>query len=68
MTFDAPNIICALIFSAVGLGYFRYGKKQAEPRMMIIGLGLMVYSYFTPTIAWNVIAGAALSALPLVWK
>lgn len=66
MTFDAPNIIVALIFSAVGFVYLSFGKKTTRPKYFISGALLLAYSYFTPTLAWNIGVGLLLSAIPFL--
>jgi len=66
--FDAPNIIAALVFSALGFVYFSYGKKQTKMPLVITGGLLMGYSYFTPTLAWNIGVGLLLALLPLIWR
>ena len=66
--FSLSDILVSLIFSAIGFVYFSYGKKQAQFKLMVCGLGLMVYSYFTPTIIWNIGVGVVLSALPFIWR
>ncbi len=66
MTFDFPNIMVALFFSAVGFVYFSFGKKQTQPKFFITGAALFVYSYFTPTLAWNIGVGILLAAVPFL--
>jgi len=38
----------SLLFGAVGLGAFIYGKKMASYKPMVIGIVLMAYTYFVP--------------------
>ncbi len=40
------SIIGGLIFSVIGLFFFRYGRKEAEHKPLIIGLVLMTYPIF----------------------
>lgn len=50
----------AILFSVVGFVAFRFGKKTGRFKTMILGLILMVYSYFTPT-TWSMyLVGAAI--------
>lgn len=35
-----------IVFSAVGLAAFLYGKRLAQPRPIILGVLLMIYPYF----------------------
>jgi energy-coupling factor transporter transmembrane protein EcfT len=47
----------------VGFAAFRYGRKNGEPRPLLLGLALMAYGYFV-TNAWVSLAiGAALTLL-----
>lgn len=66
MTFDFPNIMVALLFSAVGFVYMSFGKRRTEPKFFIVGALLLAYSYFTPTLAWNIGVGILLSAVPFL--
>jgi len=56
-------IIAALIFSVIGLWMFRQGKRNGNYKVLIIGIALMFYGYFTPGawMAWGV--GTALCLL-----
>ncbi len=64
MDFSAPSLIGSFIFSVIGLYVFKKGKKDINPPHVFIGLGLMIYSLFTPTplLTWGVglaLCGAA---------
>jgi len=43
---DANSLVASLIWSAVGLGLFVYGKKQGATAPLIGGLLLIGISYF----------------------
>lgn len=60
------GIIAMVIFSVIGLGYFTYGKKSRQLLMLICGIALMGYSYFVDGIAYIVLIGAGLCALPFI--
>ena len=45
------TILIAVVFSLVGFAAFRYGRKNAEPRHLFLGIALMAYGYFV-TNAW----------------
>jgi hypothetical protein len=57
-------LIWGLLFSAFGLGYFVYGKKQKRGVPFASGIGLMVFPYFVSNSWLMVLIGAALLALP----
>jgi len=53
-----------MIFGAIGVGFFMYGKKQRSPVPLVCGLGLMVFPYFVSN-SWLVFAiGVGLMAVP----
>lgn len=54
------NIVAGLI----GSGYFIYGKKNANFKMLFSGLGLCVVPYFISSTILLVIACAAMAAAP----
>lgn len=54
----------AALFSAVGLGYFIYGKKQQHISALVCGIGLMIYPYFVSGGWATFLIGAALTAIP----
>ncbi|MBZ0091139.1 MAG: hypothetical protein K8F27_02795 [Sulfuricellaceae bacterium] len=53
-----------MLFGAIGAGYFLYGKKQAKPLPLAVGIGLCIYPYFMPGPTVLVIVGIVLMALP----
>lgn len=61
---DVPFLFWGMVFSAVGLGFFMYGKKQVAPVPMVCGVVLMIYPYFMPNTVVMVILGALLTAVP----
>jgi len=46
MDLSAGNLFLNLLVSAVGAGFFIYGKKQGRMPQMIGGILLSVYPYF----------------------
>lgn len=64
MLSDPWTIFLVLIFSSIGLGYFMYGKKQANVVIRFSGIALMVYPYFIDNKYAVLIVGALLMALP----
>lgn len=41
-------LLGSLLFGAIGLGAFMYGRKMVLYKPMIIGIALMGYPYFVP--------------------
>jgi len=52
------------LFSAVGAGYFIYGRKQRTTVPFVCGLVLMVFPYFVSNTLLMVIIGVVLMVLP----
>ncbi len=46
MNLSPGNIFVAIVFSLVGFSAYLYGKRNAEPRPLVIGVVLMLYGYF----------------------
>jgi len=64
---DLPSpavLFWSIVFGAIGLGYFMYGKKQAAIVPMICGVALMVYPYFVSNTIVLVVIGVVLAAVP----
>ncbi len=54
------SILCGLIFSSVGIYYFRKGKREGIMPLVVIGIAMMMYSYFISKPALNWIIGIGL--------
>lgn len=65
---DTANIVWALLFGAVGIGYFTYGRRQDHKSALLAGIALMIYPYFVSGTVAMVAVGAALLALPFLLK
>ena len=59
---NASAVFAAVIFSAIGLGIFIYGKRSAEWRPMLLGVALMGYSYVVPGAVLPWVIGVLLTA------
>jgi len=64
MTSDEWNLFIIVFFSAAGLGYFVYGKKQRRGSALIAGVLLMVYPYFISSTFLLVLVGLLLMVGP----
>jgi hypothetical protein len=60
--FTTASLFASLIVSSVGLGLTSYGKKQARPPQLVVGLVMVIYPYFVPAILPMVIVAAVLLA------
>ena len=58
------SLLWGVLFGAIGLGYFVYGKKQRAVVPLLCGVGLMVLPYFVSS-AWLLfLVGAVIAAVP----
>ena len=66
MEFGVWQLTLGMLFGAVGMGWFAYGKKQQHPVALSVGVLLMVFPYFISN-PWAMGAmGLILSAVPFV--
>jgi hypothetical protein len=63
-TMDQVSLLLGVLFSAIGGGYFLYGRKQAKPLTLIVGLLLCVYPYFVSSRWMLFLVGVGLTLLP----
>jgi hypothetical protein len=63
MSIDPLWLFLSLIPGGVGFVLFAYGRKQGRWGMAIAGFILMVYPYFTETIATLVATGVVLGVV-----
>lgn len=66
MTADTATLLFIVFVSAVGFGYFYYGRKQQHLVAWFCGIGLMGYPYLVDGMLWLVIVGLALMAAPFI--
>ena len=59
--FSSPAaLLGSILFGAVGLGAFLYGKRLVLYKPMVIGVALMAYPYFVPQVWLMYTIGCAL--------
>lgn len=63
---DPSTLFVIIVFSAVGLAAFRHGKRESNMVSLLLGIALMIYSYFVDGLLLNLLIGAILSAV--VWR
>lgn len=61
-------LLVGVVAGAFGTGYFVYGKKQDRLIPMLAGAALCVYPYFINNLWVALGVGAALLALPFIWR
>lgn len=58
-------LLWGLLFGAIGVGFFIYGKKQRATTPLVCGIGLMALPYFVSS-TWLLVAmGVALMAVAI---
>jgi hypothetical protein len=57
-------LVWAVLFGAIGLGFFTYGRKQKAIVPLFAGIALFAFPYFVSNVYMLVIIGVVLVALP----
>ncbi|BCG64048.1 MAG: hypothetical protein methR_P1814 [Methyloprofundus sp.] len=65
---DTSLLIWGVLFGAIGLGYFTYGRKQRAVAPLFVGIALLVFPYFITNIYLLVATGVCLAVLPYFIK
>ncbi|MBI3812431.1 MAG: amino acid transport protein [Nitrospirae bacterium] len=68
MDFDVINLFLIVGFSAAGMGYLAYGKRQQNGIVLAAGLLMMVYPYFISGTVGIIAVGLLLMAAPFIAK
>ena len=58
------SLLWGVLFSAIGVGYFIYGRRQGKTIPLMCGVVLLVYPYFMPNTAVLLVIGAIFVAVP----
>jgi hypothetical protein len=61
---STSTLIWGMLFGAIGLGFFMYGKKQRAGIPLLTGIALFIVPYFIPNVYVLVMVGILLIALP----
>ncbi|WP_410210781.1 amino acid transport protein [Aquirhabdus sp.] len=61
---DTAALLWGVLFGAIGLGFFVYGRKQSAVIPLICGILLMVFPYFVSNSYLIVGIGTVLMAIP----
>ena len=68
MSFTTVNLLGQVLFGAIGMGAFIYGKKQGIFMAMLLGVILMAYPYFVPDTALLYLIGGILTACLFIFR
>ncbi|HET7930752.1 MAG TPA: hypothetical protein VFL63_05130 [Rhodanobacteraceae bacterium] len=58
------SLFWGMLFGAIGVGYFIYGKRQSMIMPLVCGGALVVYPWFVSSVLWTIIVGIVLMAIP----
>jgi hypothetical protein len=58
------GILASLLFSGVGIFYFKRGRDTSDVPMLVTGIALLAYPYIVTDTLYIVVIGIALTALP----
>ncbi|QDE31321.1 hypothetical protein [Shewanella polaris] len=61
---DAAMIMWSVLFGAIGMGYFVFGKRQRAIVPSCIGMALIIFPYFVASVTSLLIIGVILIAIP----
>ena len=61
---SASMIMWSVLFGAIGMGYFVFGKRQRAIVPLCIGIALIVFPYFVASVTSLLIIGVFLVAIP----
>lgn len=61
-------LFAAILFGAIGMAAFVYGKKSGNLKPIILGIALMAYPYFIPQTWLLYLVGVLLTGSLFVWK
>jgi len=65
---SSSTFIWGVVFGAIGLGYFSYGRKRKAVVPLVSGVGLFVAPYFTSSIYVLVPVSLGLMLLPFYYR
>ncbi len=65
---STAQLLWAMLFGAIGIGLFTYGKRQKAFVPLLSGIALFLFPYFMPNVYLLVFTGTAITALPFLIK
>ena len=68
MSFTTANLLGQILFEAIGMGAFVYGKKQSAFKALILGIALMAFPYFVPDTLMLYTIGTVLTACLFLFR
>ncbi|MEI6377427.1 MAG: hypothetical protein WCO97_09565 [bacterium] len=68
MSFTAANLFAQILFGAIGLGAFVYGKKQSSFKTMLLAVAIMGFPYVVSETWLLYTIGGVLTSLLFLWR
>jgi hypothetical protein len=65
---STSQLVWAMLFGSIGVGFFMYGKKQKMVMPLLTGMALCIFPYFISNVYFLVIVGVALLTLPYFFR
>ena len=65
---STSTLIMGVIFGAIGLGFFVYGKKQKTIIPLFCGIVLIILPYFIPNMYILILSGIIIVAIPYFFR
>lgn len=62
------TLLWGMLFGAIGVGFFIYGKRQAMVMPLVCGIALIVFPWFVSGALLTFVIGLALVAIPFVLR
>lgn len=62
------TLLWGMLFGAIGVGFFIYGKRQAMIMPLVCGIALIVFPWFVSGALPTFVIGLALVAIPFVLR
>jgi len=60
------QLVWGMLFGAIGLGFFTYGRRQRAIVPLFSGIGLFVFPYFVSNVFLMILTGFAFIVLPFL--
>lgn len=65
---SSAQLMWGVLFGAIGLGYFAYGKKQRAVVPLFSGIALCIFPYVISNVIILVAVGVILVVVPFILK
>ena len=67
-SYSPAALIGGVLFSIIGIYFFRFGKKNANNKVMVAGMALIAYPLFVTDTALTWALGGVLTGFAYYWR